>query len=230
MIIGSVMAKITNHLANAVTIGNIISGFASIIFTLGGDYTNAVLAIFAALLFDGLDGRVARFLDNTTEFGRELDSLSDVVSFGVAPALLVYSTTLSSVGLLGAAASASLVVAGAIRLARFNLLKGLKYFMGLPIPVAGVFISALIYTETKIAPKTLAVLVIIIAYLMISKVKYPSFKQNIRSRNLGIFLLVFALFLGIVLAMQPNKLLVAPFLFYIAEGPVLEMKNVESGL
>lgn len=224
------MARITNHLANAITIGNILSGFISIIFTLREDYTNAALAIFAALLFDGLDGRVARFLDNASDFGRELDSLSDVVSFGVAPALLVYSTALSSVGLLGSAAAASLVVAGAIRLARFNILKGLKYFLGLPIPVAGVFLSLLVYTETRIAPKTLAVLVIIIAYLMISKVKYPCFKQNIRSRNLGIFLLVFALFLGIVLAIQPNKLLVAPFLFYIAAGPVLEMKNVESSL
>lgn len=224
------MARITNHLANAITIGNILSGFLSILFTLRADYTNAALAIFAALLFDGLDGRVARFLDNTSEFGRELDSLSDVVSFGVAPALLVYSTALSSVGLLGLTAAASIVVAGAIRLARFNILKGLKYFLGLPIPVAGVFLSSLAYTETTIAPKTLAVLVIIIAYLMISKVKYPSFKQNIRSRNLGIFLLVFALFLGIVLAIQPNKLLVAPFLFYIVAGPVLEMKNRETVL
>jgi len=222
------MAKITNHLANAITIGNILSGFLSILFTLRADYTNAALAIFAALLFDGLDGRVARFLDNASDFGRELDSLSDVVSFGVAPALLVYSTSLSSVGVLGAAASAGLVVAGAIRLARFNILKGLKYFVGLPIPVAGVFLSLLIYTETKIAQKTLTVLVIIIAYLMISKVKYPSFKQNIRSRNLGIFLLVFALFLGIVLAIQPDKILIAPFLFYIAAGPVLEMKNKET--
>lgn len=224
------MARITNHLANAITIGNIISGFLSIICTLQADYTSAVLAIFAALIFDGLDGRVARFLDNTSEFGKELDSLSDVVSFGVAPALLVYSAMLSTLGILGVAAAASLVVAGAMRLARFNILKGLKYFVGLPIPVAGVFISALIYTETKIAPKTLAVLVIIIAYLMISKVKYPSFKQNIRSRNLGIFLLVFALFLGIVLALRPDKLLVAPFLFYIAAGPVLEMKNRENVL
>ena len=227
---GNAMAKITNHLANVVTIGNILSGFISIMFTLRADYANAVLAIFAALLFDGLDGRVARFLDNTSEFGKELDSLSDVVSFGVAPALLVYSTALSPIGLLGAAASASLVVAGAVRLARFNILKGLKHFVGLPIPVAGVFISSLVYTETNIAPKTLAILSIIIAYLMISKVRYPSFKQNIRSRNLGIFLLVFALFLGIVLALQPDKLLVAPFLFYIAAGPVLEMKNMESSI
>ena len=222
------MSRITNHLANAITIGNILSGFISIIFTLSKDYSNAALAIFAALLFDGLDGRVARFLNNDSEFGRELDSLSDVVSFGVAPAILVYTTTISSVNALGVAAAASIVVAGAIRLARFNILKGLKYFVGLPIPVAGVFISLLIYTETKIAPKTFAVLVIIIAYLMISKIKYPNFKQNIRSRNLGIFLLVFALFIGIVLAVQPDKILVAPFLFYIAAGPVLEMKNRET--
>ena len=224
------MARLTNHLANAITVGNVLMGFASILYTLKGEYPNAVLAIFIALMFDGLDGRVARFLENPSEFGRELDSLSDIVSFGVAPALLIYSTSLSDAGLLGVAAASSIVVAGAIRLARFNILKGLKYFMGLPIPVVGAFLSALIYTDTKIAPKTLAVLAIILAYLMISKVKYPNFKQNIRSRNLAIFLLVFALFLAIVLVMRPEKLLVAPFLYYIAAGPVVEMKNKESGI
>ncbi len=224
------MARITNHVANAITLGNISMGFISIIFTLAGDYSDAVLAIFVALLFDGLDGRVARFLENSSEFGRELDSLSDIVSFGVAPALLIYSTSLSGTGALGLAAALSIVVAGAIRLARFNILKGLKYFLGLPIPVAGAFLCALVYTETKIAPKSFAVIAIIIAYLMISKIKYPSFKQNIRSKNMGIFILVFALFLAIVLAEQPEKLLVAPFLYYIAAGPVVEMKTRESGL
>ncbi len=219
------MARITNYLANAITVGNLLMGFLSIIYTLRGEHSNAVLAIFIALLFDGLDGRVARFLENSTEFGRELDSLSDIVSFGVAPALLIYSISLSGIGLLGIAAASSIVIAGAMRLARFNILKGLKYFIGLPIPVAGVFLSSLIYTETKIAPKTLAVLMIIIAYLMISKVRYPSFKENVRSRNLVIFLLVFALFLAIVLVTRPDKLLVAPFLYYVAAGPVLEMKN-----
>lgn len=224
------MARITNHLANIITIGNISMGFLSIIYAFNGAYSNAVLAIFIALLFDGLDGRVARFLENTSEFGRELDSLSDIVSFGVAPAVLVYSVALSEIGLLGLAASGSIVVAGAIRLARFNILRGLKYFLGLPIPVVGAFLSSLIYTETKIASKTLAVLVIILAYLMISRVKYPSFKQNARSRNLTIFLLVFALFLAIVLVTRPDKLIVAPFLYYIAAGPVLEMKNNDAGL
>ncbi len=224
------MPRIANYIANTITVGNILMGFISIIFTFSGDYSNAVLAIFIALLFDGLDGRVARFLENSSEFGKELDSLSDVVSFGVAPALLIYSASLSTIGLLGIAAASSIVVAGAIRLARFNILKGLKYFLGLPIPVVGAFLSALIYTETKIAPKSLAVLAIILAYLMISKVKYPSFKQNIRSRNLVIFLLVFALFLAIVLVQRPDKLLVAPFLYYIAAGPVLEIKNHETSL
>lgn len=223
------MARITNQLANAITLGNISMGFVSIIFTLQQDYSNAVLAIFVALLFDGLDGRVARFLENSSDFGRELDSLSDVVSFGVAPALLIYSTSLFGTGALGLAAALSIVVAGAIRLARFNILRGLKYFLGLPIPVAGAFLITLVYTETKIAPKSFAILAIIIAYLMISKIKYPNFKQNLRAKNVGIFLLVFALFLAIVLVERPEKLLVAPFLYYIAAGPVVEMKNRESG-
>lgn len=220
-----IMVKIRGAIANLFTYGNAISGFSSMLFTLNGEYVNAAFMLVLAIVFDGMDGRVARFLDNTSDFGRELDSLSDAISFGAAPALLVYQAYLSDIGPLGVAACAFVVAGGITRLARFNLLKGLGYFVGLPIPVVGVFLASLVYTGTAIAPKTLAVVMILLSYLMISKVRYPSFKQNVRSKNFAIFLLFFAVLLAIVFTTRPDKALVAPFLFYIVAGPVIELKS-----
>lgn len=219
------MGKIAGNIANIFTLANALSGFLSIVFALNKEYSDAALMLFFALIFDGMDGRVARFLESNSEFGVQLDSLSDIVSFGVAPAILVYQVYLYSAGTLGIAACAAIILAGILRLARFNILKGLGYFLGLPIPVVGVFLAALVYTNTAVSPKSLSILMILLAYLMISKVRYPNFKQNIKSKNIVLFLLGLAIVLAIVIVTKPDKVLLALFLFYIVAGPVLELKN-----
>jgi len=219
------MGKISANLANLVTLGNAFFGFLSIVATLNGDYSQAALMLFFALIFDGMDGRVARFLDVTSDFGVQMDSLADIVSFGVAPAILMYETSLHSTGALGIAASVAIILAGIIRLARFNILKGLNYFLGLPIPVVGVFLAALIYTNTVVSEKSLAVMMLLLAYLMISRIRYPNFKQNVRSKNIVLFLLGLAIVMAIVIVTKPDKVILALFLYYIVAGPVLELKN-----
>ena len=219
------MGRISNNVANLVTLGNALFGFLSIVATLNGEYADAALMLFFALIFDGMDGRVARFLDVTSDFGVQMDSLADIISFGVAPAVLMYKTSLYASGTLGLIAAAAIVFAGIVRLARFNILKGLGYFLGLPIPVVGVFLAAIIYTNTAISHKNLVVLMLLLAYLMISRIRYPNFKQNVRSKNIVIFLLGLAIIIALVFVTKPDKVILALFLYYIVAGPVLELKN-----
>lgn len=223
------MAKILRSVIPTIlTLLNLAAGFTSIIYTVEGDYIKAALFIFISLIFDGLDGRLARFLNNTTPFGSELDSLSDVVSFGIAPALLIYFTYFQQLGMAGYVALLFLISSGASRLARFNLLKGLDYFVGLPIPVVGTFLATVVLSNLKINPIQLLVWILILSYLMISKIKYPTFKNIqavIRSRNTVLFSLFFAVLISISLVVDSNKTLIVPFVYYILAGPVLEMKN-----
>lgn len=221
------MGRIKGNLANMFTLGNAAFGFLSIVLTLKKDYADAALLLFFALLFDGMDGRIARFLENATDFGVQLDSLSDIVSFGVAPAVLVYSTLLSPAGGLGILAALAVILAGIVRLARFNILKGIGYFLGLPIPVVGVFLASLVYTNTAISSRNLALLMLLLSYLMISRIRYPNFKQDMRSKNIAVFILGFAVVMAIVFAASPDKIIIAPLLYYIVAGPVLEMKTAD---
>jgi CDP-diacylglycerol---serine O-phosphatidyltransferase len=223
------MGRISNSVANLVTLGNALFGFLSIVATLNGEYADAALMLFFALIFDGMDGRVARFLNVTSDFGVQLDSLADIISFGVAPAVLMYKTILYSSGTLGLIAAAAIILAGIVRLARFNILKGLGYFLGLPIPVVGVFLAAVVYTNTAISAKNLVVLMLLLAYLMISRIRYPNFKQNVRSKNIVLFLLGLAIVIALVFVTRPDKVILALFLYYIIAGPVLELKSRING-
>ncbi|MEI6080496.1 MAG: CDP-diacylglycerol--serine O-phosphatidyltransferase [bacterium] len=130
---------------NLFTTGNLFCGFYSIINSLRGHYLMAAYFILAATLFDLVDGRVARLIKGVSDFGKEYDSLSDLVSFGVAPAILAYMSYLVDIPRLGWLAAFLYVACGALRLARFNVVymnKDPQYFMGLPIPVAASTIAA----------------------------------------------------------------------------------------
>lgn len=200
-------------LPTMMTAGNILAGFVAILQIFQGrvvevtnqfpnHYHYAILAILAACLFDVLDGRLARLGGQESPFGRELDSLADIVSFGIAPALLVHDIVLSSITKppgTGSLIAAAYLVCGAVRLARFNCLaavdekSGSKNFRGCPIPAAAGVISSLtlllLWLEEgskEIGPwkYALAVLMVLLSFLMVSNIEYPSFKAvNWRTRR-----------------------------------------------
>lgn len=170
-------------LPNLFTAGGIFSGVMSLIMSTEGKFDSAAWFILIALIFDGLDGRVARMTNTTSKFGVEFDSLADIVSFGVAPAMLLYQFCGDEFGRFGIVVSGLYVVFGAIRLARFNVTTSENepsVFIGVPIPTAAVFISILIllydkYSFTLYTPLLLATL--LVAVLMVSNIRYPSFKK-----------------------------------------------------
>lgn len=170
-------------LPNLFTAGGVFSGMMSLIMSASGKYEYAAWLILLALVFDGLDGRVARMTKTTSKFGLEFDSLADIVSFGVAPAMLLYQYCGLDYGRFGMVVSGLYVVFGAIRLARFNVTTleiEPSVFIGVPIPTAAVFVSILIllyekYTLDMYIPLLLATL--FVAVLMVSNIRFPSFKK-----------------------------------------------------
>ena len=180
---------------NLITTAALLSGFYSIIASMNGEYTQAVYAIFIAALFDGLDGRVARAIGAQSPFGEQFDSLSDLLAFGVAPAILMYSWSLHDLGRIGLAACFVYTACAAFRLARFNVQIGVvdkRYFIGVASPLAAVMIISLVLVardfpavfdlrETGIQI-TNAVTIIAVGLLMISNIKYYSFKTVDRKR------------------------------------------------
>ncbi len=188
------------------TIGNMFCGYACVAYAMHGDLETAAPFIGIAVVLDMLDGRIARLTGSTSAFGREFDSLADVVSFGMAPALLVFRWGLEPLGRLGWAAGFVFVSAGAIRLARFNIQTSTdkRYFVGLPIPAAAAVPAATVYLypdglhDYASALPALA-LMLIPAVLMVSTIRYRSFKTiDLRARrSYKILLAVTILFFAI---------------------------------
>ncbi len=155
-----------------------------------GKFEYAAWLILLALIFDGLDGRVARMTNTTSKFGLEFDSLADIVSFGVAPAMLLYQYCGVDYGRFGMVVSGLYVVFGAIRLARFNVMTSEtepSVFIGVPIPTAAIFVSILILLYEKYMFKLyipLLIATLFVAVLMVSNIRYPSFKKiNLQKSN-----------------------------------------------
>lgn len=180
---------------NLFTSMNMFCGFVSLIYSHQGLYTDAAVLIIIAAVFDALDGIMARLTRSSSEFGVELDSLSDLVSFGVAPAFLVYQTQLNQLGVWGIIISSLLMVFGGYRLARFNVqLVGFdkSYFTGLPIPSSAITIASFVLIYFKdgafISPfdRYVVPLVLLLAFLMVSRIKYetlPKFtKKGIKEK------------------------------------------------
>jgi len=208
---------------NGLTALNLILGIGAIISTFNGEFYQAALFVVAAMISDGLDGRVARYLNASSEFGKELDSLCDLVSFGVAPAILAYAFLLKDLpGIIGYMIAAFFATCGALRLARFNVnssaVKG--YFMGLPIPAAGCVLATFIMLGIKPTGWIFPIMVIICAYLMVSRIKYPDFKgqgEKIRMIPVGITLFIGGYIL-FALNCSIGTLLFVPFLAYALFG------------
>ena len=175
-------------LPNLFTAASAFLGVISIISSIQGNYFKAIIYIILSLILDGLDGRVARLTKTTSKFGVEFDSLADLVAFGVAPAILFYLTVGAKFGRFGALIAAMFVVFGAIRLARFNVTTGTyepNVFIGLPIPSAaivsvlwiGIYVDADYYTFLEGFEWCFILLEAVLAILMVSNIRYPSFKK-----------------------------------------------------
>ena len=170
-------------LPSVFTVGTIFAGFYAVISTLNGHYQSAAVAIGIAVVLDGLDGRVARLANATSDFGLQLDSLADVISFGIAPAILIYSWGLGEFGKFARFSTFVFLICGAMRLARFNVqLKDLKHFAGLPIPAGAGFVAATVHLfgeppDSLFFKFYLVGITYLISFLMLSTIRYPSLKQ-----------------------------------------------------
>lgn len=180
---------------NLITTAALLSGFYSIIASMNGEFTQAIYAIFIAALFDGLDGRVARAIGAQSAFGEQFDSLSDLLAFGVAPAILMYSWSLHDLGRVGLACCFIYTACAAFRLARFNVQIGVvdkRYFIGVASPLAAVMIISMVWVGRDF-PNIFdlnelgiqivnAAIIVAVGLLMISNIKYYSFKTVDRKR------------------------------------------------
>lgn len=214
------------------TTGNLICGFFSIISTFNGEYFQAAIFIVLANLLDGLDGYAARLTKTTSQFGVELDSLADLVSFGVAPAVLVYYWALVPWSTWGSLAACLYVVCGALRLARFNVqIKTVEktHFVGLPIPAAAEMIAATVVMyyflggEGAANKEVILLLVIyLLAGLMVSSFHYFSLKQqSLFKRKHPFWILISAILLIKLFIAEPQIMFFTVFLLYTLSGPLL---------
>jgi len=213
------------------TAGNLICGFFSIISTFNGDYVRATYFIILANVLDGLDGYAARLTRSTSQFGVEFDSLADVVSFGVAPAVLVYFWALIPWGTWGWLAGCTYVVCGALRLSRFNVqssgpAKG--YFVGLPIPAAAEMIASIVlmyyFLGGEGAPNkhiTLLLVIYGLAGLMVSSFHYFSLKNSDLRKRHPFWMLVSGFIIITLIIAEPQIMFFTIFLLYTLSGPLL---------
>ncbi len=214
-------------LPNLITTGALFAGFFAIVSAMEGRFLTAAWAIFVALILDGLDGRVARMTQSTSSFGVQYDSLSDLVAFGVAPALLVYLWALKPFGRFGWVAAFLFVVCGALRLARFNVQTGTmdpRYFNGLPIPAAAMVVATSIgfyYQIGEWAPekhKYILVMIYLLSFLMVSNLKFFSFKKPELFTRHRFQSLVALVLLFVVIAAAPELMGFPIMLLYLASG------------
>lgn len=164
----------TRMIPSLFTLANLFFGFLAILWTIDGQYRFAAGLILLAVLMDSMDGKVARKLSVSSDFGKELDSLSDVVSFGVAPAILTYEALLAApLGNWGMIIAAVFALCGAVRLARFNILNITTHFLGVPITFAGGFMALMVLFSKALPWIIYPFFMIILAFLMVSTFKVP---------------------------------------------------------
>jgi CDP-diacylglycerol--serine O-phosphatidyltransferase len=215
-------------LPNLVTTGGLFAGFYGIVATMNGDYELAAWFILISAVFDALDGKVARMTGTSSRFGVEYDSLVDLVSFGVAPGLLMYSWALKPFGKLGWLAAFLYVVCGALRLARFNVQVNTvesRRFVGLPIPAAAGMVASCVLLfyylggSGTIKKISVVLLIYILAYLMVSNHSYNSFKDPELVKRQPFGFLVLAIIIIIVIVARPEVMLFVIASLYMVSGP-----------
>lgn len=214
---------ITKSIPNLFTLGNLFIGMVAIMLTQNGKYSLAAILVIVAMLLDGLDGRAARALNCQSEFGKELDSLSDVISFGVAPALIMYSVAFDDIPTaLAWIVTGLFPVCGAIRLARFNVKPGIPgYFIGLPIPAAGSILATFSLFYKEIPASYFIIAMLLLSYLMVSSVRYPNFKKIGMPRKalwIAPWIVIIAIIIAVRFPDELAKLLFVPLVLYALYG------------
>lgn len=215
-------------LPNLMTTGNLFCGFYAVIQSIKGNFLFAAYAIVVAAIFDQLDGRLARLTRSTSKFGAEYDSLCDLVSFGMAPGVLLFLWALQPFGRLGWVACFLFVACGALRLARFNVQAHVvekNYFQGLPIPMAAGIVasSVLAFQELQLEPMGnygLLAMTILLALVMVSNFRFRSFKDLDLKERLPFRYLILGLGVLVVVALYPEVMLFVLFMGYATLGAV----------
>ncbi len=214
------------------TVGNIFCGYYAILATMYGNFGQAAHAIGIAIILDMLDGRIARLTNSSTEFGLQLDSLADVISFGIAPSVLALVWGLSTVDYsLAWIAAFTFTICGAMRLARFNVQAGnLKHFVGLPIPAGGGAVAAIVHffsdpIRNPVGSNLMVAAVFLLAFLMISTIRYSSMKHLTLGKKSHLTILVIALLLALIVYLSKPTLL-ALAVAYVISGPVSRIYGV----
>lgn len=201
---------------NLFTLGNLYSGFLSIGYASMGHYRSAAILVLIGMMLDSLDGRLARLLRVDSPIGKELDSLADIITFGAAPAILMYYTYFSKFGLMGLYIAGLFPLFGAYRLARFNITptsSSLHYFTGVPITAAGGIMAFLTLFSHVIPHIVLVILYITFAFLMVSRIKIPSLKE-VPIPKYSIIVTLFLL--GVILTMYKRNIGNIPEFLFIA--------------
>jgi CDP-diacylglycerol--serine O-phosphatidyltransferase len=222
-------------LPNLFTTGCLFAGFYAIVAAMNGRYEPAAIAIFVAMVMDSLDGRVARLTNTQSDFGAEYDSLADMVSFGLAPALVIYTWALSGLGKLGWLAAFIYTAGAALRLARFNTQVSTgdkRFFQGLPSPAAAAVVTGMMWVghdyNADLAYLRIPafVLTIAIGLLMVSTIRYRSFKDlDLRGKVPFVAILIMVM-VYVFISIDPPQVLFFGFLLYAASGPLLTLKHL----
>jgi len=217
-------------LPNLVTTASLFCGFFAVISAIGGNFYQAALSVLIAAVLDGLDGRIARLTRTTSAFGLQYDSLSDLVAFGVAPAVLVFLWALKPFNRFGWMAAFLYLVCGALRLARFNVQVGQvgnNYFVGLPIPAAASIVATTILFIYQIGGTgstgymVILIMIYLLSFLMVSNIPYPSFKGMKLAERRSFNFLVAVVLLFVLVALEPFLMLSVGILGYVLSGPIL---------
>ncbi|NIN36993.1 MAG: CDP-diacylglycerol--serine O-phosphatidyltransferase [Gammaproteobacteria bacterium] len=220
-------------LPNLLTTGAMFAGFYAIVAGINSNFEAAAIAIFIAMILDGMDGRVARLTNTQSDFGMQYDSLSDMVSFGLAPALVIYQWSLSGLGKLGWLGAFVYAAAAALRLARFNTQASTadkRYFQGLPSPPAAALIAGMVwcgeyFSIDGVASFTLFAFptTMLAGILMVSNIRYHSFKRfDLKGRKPFVAGLVIVM-IFVLIASEPPLVLFLLALIYAVSGPVLTL-------
>jgi len=221
-------------LPNIFTSLNLFCGFYAVIASIDEKFVAASIAIIIGVIFDIMDGKIARATNTTSKFGTEYDSLSDLVSFGLAPGIMIYLWALRPLGRIGWLAAFLFMACGALRLARYNSQVGIvssDQFVGLPIPSgAGMLATTVLFCHKfgmvgKINPIFIMILIYILSFLMVSTIKYNSFKKPELFRKMNFNVLVALILILIFIAAQPSVALFVLGLAYVVSGPLITLRN-----
>ena len=223
-------------LPNLLTTAGLFSGFYAVVMSMNSNFEAAAVAIFVAMIFDGLDGRVARMTNTQSDFGAEYDSMADMVSFGMAPALVAYNFGLAELGKIGWLAAFIYVAAAALRLARFNTQVGVadkRFFQGLASPAAAAVVAGMVWVgmdydvSGQDYPYVVALVTGLSGLLMVSNFKYNSFKELDWHGKVPFVAILVVMLVFVIVATAPSLVLFVVFVLYAVAGPVNTFRMVD---